>query len=89
MQMTITCGEAPQTIAEGGGGEGGESRETVRDNIYTVHYKVISIIFQHLTLSLYNILSDTLSPQLTKEQPTEHTSMNAFQISTRLEEIVK
>ena len=33
MQMTITCGEEPWTIAGGGGGEGGEggeSRDTER-----------------------------------------------------------
>ena len=44
--------------------EGAESRDkTERDNVYTVHYKVISIIFHHLTLQtlLYNILSATVS----------------------------
>ena len=42
-----------------------ESHETLRGYTrhYTVHYKVISIIFHHLTLQtlLYNILSATVS----------------------------
>ena len=76
----------------GAGEEREESHETrLRGTIYTVHYKVISIIFHrhHPTLKLYNILSSaTQSSELkTKERATKHTSINVFKITIRLEEI--
>ena len=57
--------------------EGAESRDkTERDNVYIVHYKVISIIFQHLTAITQTLQHPLFSSPLLSSytELTEHTS---------------